>query len=97
MVDPRVETVARILVDYSVKVKPNQLVRIAGAPEGAPLILAVYQKVLERVLTPFSSLNWMRQESFSIGTPAMPSLITFPRLGRTSSNRLMQPSGSGQT
>lgn len=48
MADPRVETVAKILVDYSVKVKPNQLVRILGAPEGAPLILAVYQKILER-------------------------------------------------
>ncbi len=48
MADPRVETVAKILVDYSVQVKPNQLVRINGAPEGAPLILAVYQKILER-------------------------------------------------
>ena len=53
MSDPRVETVARILVDYSVEVRPNQLVRIAGAPEGAPLILAVYQKVLERGAHPF--------------------------------------------
>jgi len=48
MADPRVETVARILVDYSVKVRSNQLVRITGGPQGAPLILAVYQKVLER-------------------------------------------------
>jgi aminopeptidase len=53
MVDPRVETVAKILVDYSVEVKPNQLVRISGGPEGAPLILAVYQKVLERGAHPF--------------------------------------------
>jgi aminopeptidase len=57
MTDPRVETVARILVDYSVKVKPNQLVRITGAPEGAPLILAVYQKVLERGAHPFLQLE----------------------------------------
>src|SRR4030042_878553 len=57
MADPRVETVARILVDYSVKVKPNQLVRITGAPEGAPLILAVYQKVLERGAHPFLQLE----------------------------------------
>jgi len=48
MADPRVETVAKILVDYSVEVRPKQLVRIAGGPQGAPLILAVYQKVLER-------------------------------------------------
>ena len=42
MTDPRVQTVAKILVDYSVEVQANQLVRISGAPEGAPLILAVY-------------------------------------------------------
>ena len=53
MADPRVETVAKILVDYSVEVKPSQLVRISGGPEGAPLILAVYQKVLERGAHPF--------------------------------------------
>lgn len=53
MADPRVDTVAKILVDYSVEVRPNQLVRITGSPEGAPLILAVYQKVLERGAHPF--------------------------------------------
>jgi len=53
MTDPRVETVAKILVDYSAKVRPNQLVRIAGGSQGAPLILAVYQKVLERGAHPF--------------------------------------------
>jgi len=53
MADPRVETVAKILVDYSVKVRPNQLVRISGDPEGTPLILAVYQRVLERGAHPF--------------------------------------------
>jgi len=53
MADPRVETVAKILVDYSVKVRPNQLVRISGGSGGAPLILAVYRKVLERGAHPF--------------------------------------------
>lgn len=48
MADPRVETVARILVDYSVNIQPGEFVQIRGAPEGAPLILAVYQRVLER-------------------------------------------------
>ena len=53
MTDPRVETVAKILVDYSVQVRPKQLVRISGGAQGAPLILAVYQKVLERGAHPF--------------------------------------------
>jgi aminopeptidase len=48
MADPRVETVARILVDYSVNIQPGEFVAIRGAPEGAPLILAVYRRVLER-------------------------------------------------
>ena len=52
MADPRVGTVAKILVDYSVGVQPNQLVWITGGSEGAPLILAVYQKVLERQFQP---------------------------------------------
>jgi len=53
MADPRVETVAKILVDYSVEVQPNQLVQIMGDTEGAPLILAVYQRILERGAHPF--------------------------------------------
>ncbi|MGQ9546930.1 MAG: aminopeptidase [Dehalococcoidia bacterium] len=53
MADPRVETVAKILVDYSVKVRPNQLVRISGGSQGTPLILAVYRRVLERGAHPF--------------------------------------------
>jgi len=57
MADPRVETVAKILVDYSVEVKPNQLVRISGLTEGTTLILAVYQKVLERGAHPFLDLG----------------------------------------
>jgi aminopeptidase len=53
MADPRVEAVAKILVDYSVEVQPNQLVRITGAPEGAPLVLAVYQRVMEKGAHPW--------------------------------------------
>src|SRR4030043_1324642 len=53
MSDPRVETVAKILVDYSVGLKPNQLVWITSGAEGGPLILAIYQKVLERGAHPF--------------------------------------------
>ena len=57
MADPRVETVAQILVDYSTEVRPDQLVRISGGCEGTPLILAVYQKVLERGAHPFLDLG----------------------------------------
>ena len=57
MADPRVETVARILVDYSVNVQPGEFVRIEGSPEGSPLLLAVYQRVLERGGNPWLRLG----------------------------------------
>ena len=57
MTDPRVETVARILVDYSVNIQPGEFVQIEGTPEGAPLILAVYQRVLERGGHPWLRLS----------------------------------------
>ena len=48
MADPRVETLARILVDYSVNIQPGEFVRIRGDHEGGPLLQAVYKRVLER-------------------------------------------------
>jgi aminopeptidase len=57
MADPRVEGVAHILVDYSVNVQPGEFVRIEGSPEGSPLILAVYQRVLERGGHPWLRLS----------------------------------------
>ncbi|HEM45799.1 MAG TPA: aminopeptidase, partial [Alphaproteobacteria bacterium] len=58
MADPRVEGVARILVDYSVDVQPGQFVRITGAPEGKPLLLAAYKRVLERGGHPWLRLDF---------------------------------------
>ena len=57
MADPRVEAVARILVDYSVNIQPGEFVGIEGTPEGAPLVLAVYQRILERGGHPWIRLS----------------------------------------
>jgi aminopeptidase len=57
MADPRIVTVARILVDYSVNVQPRELVQIRCAPEGAPLLVAVYQRVLERGGFPYVKIG----------------------------------------
>jgi aminopeptidase len=42
------QAVARVLVDYSVNIRPGEFVRVRGAPEGAPLLLEIYRRVLER-------------------------------------------------
>ncbi len=44
--DPRYEKLAQVLVRYSGKVKPGQLVRISGPTVTEPLVIAIYREVL---------------------------------------------------
>ncbi len=46
MTDPRIERLARALVEYSLEIQPEQLVAIQGTPLASPLILAMYERVL---------------------------------------------------
>jgi aminopeptidase len=48
MKDPRVEKLAHLLVDYSLKLKPRDLVTINGDAIAAPLIRACYRAALRR-------------------------------------------------
>ncbi len=47
MRDPRLEKLAEVLVNYSVGVKPGQLVRISGPVVSSPLIVEIFRKVLQ--------------------------------------------------
>jgi aminopeptidase len=53
MKDPRIEKLADLVVNYSAGVKPEQKVFIKGGPAAHPMLLAVYQKVLEAGAYPF--------------------------------------------
>src|SRR5688572_10022826 len=53
MRDPRLERLADVLVNYSVGVKKDQLVRINGAPVAQPLLVEIYRKVLAAGGHPF--------------------------------------------
>lgn len=57
MRDPRLEKLADVIVNYSVGVKKDQLVRISGSPVAAPLITEVYRKVLAAGGNPFVRMN----------------------------------------
>jgi hypothetical protein len=46
MIDPRVQKLAHVLVNYSTEVKPGDLVAIGGGQLAQPLLLAVYEEVL---------------------------------------------------
>ena len=48
MKDQRVERLADILVDYSVGIRPDDLVSIRGPYLAEPLILAIYERCLDR-------------------------------------------------
>ena len=47
MRDPRVDSLARILVHYSTEVREGETCLIEGPAAGEPLIAAVYEEVLE--------------------------------------------------
>lgn len=47
MIDPRLERLARVLVQYSVKVRRGDVVRIKGATVCEPLVEALYREILE--------------------------------------------------
>jgi aminopeptidase len=47
MRDPRVDALAKILVGYSTEVKEGEVVSIDGETAAAPLLLAVYEEVLQ--------------------------------------------------
>jgi aminopeptidase len=47
MRDPRLTKLADVLVNYSVAVKPGQLVRINGSPIASPLIVEIFRSVVK--------------------------------------------------
>jgi aminopeptidase len=47
MRDPRLTKLAEVLVNYSVGVKPGQLVRINGSPITSPLVVEIYRAVIK--------------------------------------------------
>ena len=53
MRDPRLEKLARVLVEYSTGVKPKQLVRLTGDPVATPLLEALYEACLRAGAYPY--------------------------------------------
>lgn len=47
VLDPRIEKLADVLVNYSMEVEPGQVVVLQSTPLAQPLIVAVYRKIVE--------------------------------------------------
>lgn len=57
MVDPRVTKLARVLVHYSLKLKPGDLFRINGHAITAPLVRELYREALQAGAHPFTNIT----------------------------------------
>jgi aminopeptidase len=57
MADPRVATLANLLVNYSLELKPGQLVRIDAAAVAAPLVRELYRETLRAGAHPRSRIE----------------------------------------
>jgi aminopeptidase len=79
MPDPRIEKLARVLVEYSARIKPGDRVLIESEPVAEPLIRALYEHILMAGGHPHLALNLGGQISMSgvdtvfLSTPAMRS------------------------
>jgi aminopeptidase len=54
--DNRIESLAKLLVNYSLELKPGQLFKISGEPVAEPLIKAVYKEALKVGAYPYVDL-----------------------------------------
>lgn len=57
MKDPRVERLADLIVNYSLELRPGQVLRIDGFDVAAPLALALYRAALRAGANPYTSLT----------------------------------------
>jgi len=51
--DPRIDKLARVLVEYSTGIKPGQLVRLTGSPVASPLLEALYEAAVKAGAHPY--------------------------------------------
>jgi aminopeptidase len=61
MVDPRIESFARILVDYCTRIIPGDRVYIETSTEALPMLQEVYKQVLQRGGHPYLQLEFPEQ------------------------------------
>ncbi len=55
--DPRIDRLAQVLVEYSLAIQPGQLVAIQGTSLASPLILALHERTLARAAFPMPLLS----------------------------------------
>jgi aminopeptidase len=57
VIDPRVERLAALLLDYSLELEPASVLRLEASEAGTPLVLALYRAAIDRELLPYTSMQ----------------------------------------
>src|SRR5712691_12230065 len=57
MIDPRIERLAELLIDYSLAIEPGKMLRIEGLDVAAPLVLALHRVAIDRGVNPYAYLS----------------------------------------
>jgi aminopeptidase len=54
--DPRLERLAALLLDYSLSIEPQKMLRLEGYDAASPLLLALYRAAIERGVNPYTGI-----------------------------------------
>jgi aminopeptidase len=78
LTDPRIDKLADVLVNYSLEIKPDQLVVLQSTPLAQPLIEAVYRKVIDIGAHPVvnTQMPGLQEIMFTRGSEAQLTRLT---------------------
>lgn len=80
MIDKRIEKLAKILVDYSIKVRKNDVIMIYCTAEAQPLVMEVYKRILKKGALPRLSVTLPGQDYNFFKYSSEGQLKMFPEL-----------------
>lgn len=80
MFDPRAEKLAKILVNYSIKVKKGEYIKVAGSTEAKPLILPLYKEIIKKEAYPIINIGFSEMDYIFFKNASKKQLKHFPKL-----------------
>src|SRR3954453_423211 len=82
MTDPRVAKLAHLLVNYSLELKPGQIVRLDGGSVAAPLVRELYREALRAGASPRTRVGVYGIDVIAVGEAADEQLTFVAEIDR---------------
>lgn len=77
---PRVEKLAKILVNYSINVKKGEHIKVAGSTYAKPLILALFKEIIKKGAYPIIDIGFPEMSYIYFKNASQEQLKHFPKL-----------------